>query len=186
MRRYSILFALFAFVFMVAAPASAAPKGDARDSDVGKKLWNFNVIATPNDSWAEDDTVCSNNGSRIFFEEDTIGTIRWSLYPNANQDFNITDCDGTSDGTGAVAANESLRFWVMIKLVGPKTSTLNVVCEDVIDEGVDDLCVLGSFNLSRNATTKIMHNVVDNAYEEVLWTLSGDWKIFQVLVYEKL
>jgi len=186
MRRVAILSALFVLLIAAVGPAYAAPKGDARDSDVGKKLWNFNVIATPNGDWAEDDSVCSNNGSRMFFEEDTIGTIRWSLYPNANQDFKITDCDGTSDGTGAVAANESLRFWVMVKLVGPKTSELNLVCQDVIDEGVDDLCVVGSVNLSRNATTKIMHNIVDNEYEEVLWTLSGDWKIFQVLVYEKL
>lgn len=185
MKRLSVLVALFVLALAV-APVSGAPKGDARDSDVGKKLWNFNVIATPNGSWAEDDSVCSNNGSRMFFEEDSIGTIRWSLYPNANQDFNITDCDGTSDGTGAVAANESLRFWVMIKLVGPKTSSLELTCLDVIDEGVDDLCVVGTVNLTRNSTTKIMHNVVDNEYEEVLWTFQGDWKIFQVLVYEKL
>lgn len=185
MRRALFLAALF--MFAVAAPVMAKPQGDARDSDVGKKLWNFNVIATPNGSWVEDDTACSNNGSRIFFEEDTIGTIRWSLYPYANQDFNITDCDGTSDGTGAVAANESLSFYVMIKLVGPKTSSLNLVCEDVVDYiGVDDLCMVDSVNLTRNATTKIMQNVVENQYEEVLWTMSGDWKIFQVLVYEKL
>jgi len=185
MRRAVLLAALF--MFTMVAPVAAKPQGDARDSDVGKKLWNFNVIATPNGSWAEDDSVCGNNGSRIFFEEDTIGTIRWSLWPNANQDFNITDCDGTSDGTGAVAANESLRFYVMIKLVGPKTSTLNLVCQDVIDYiGVDDLCMVGEVNLQRNATTKIMQNVVEGQYEEVLWTFQGDWKIFQVLVYEKL
>jgi hypothetical protein len=75
----------------------------------------------------------------------------------------------------------------MIKLVGPKTSSLNLVCTDVVDYlGVDDLCMVGSVNLQRNATTKIMHNIVENQYEEVLWTFAGNWKIFQVQVYEKL
>jgi len=176
----------------VAAPVSAKPQGDARDPDVGKKLWNFNVIATPNGTWVEDDTVCGNNGNRIFFSDSNGGTIRWALDPAAQHDFDITDCDGTSDRTAGVTANESISFWVMIKLVGPKTSTLNVVCQDVIDYqdalngGVDDLCVVDSVNLQRNASTKIIKNIAESQYEEVLWTLNGDWKIFQVLVYEKI
>jgi hypothetical protein len=31
-----------------------------------------------------------------------------------------------------------------------------------------------------------MENVVDNEYEEVLWQFSGDWRIFEVRIYEKL
>lgn len=31
-----------------------------------------------------------------------------------------------------------------------------------------------------------MQNVADNQYEGVLWTWSGNWKVFQVLIYEKL
>jgi hypothetical protein len=156
---------------------------------VGKKLWNFTVIAHPSGDWSADDDVCPNNGNRIFFEEgngNTLGTIRWHLEPNNNPDFDITDCDGTYDGDADVFANESLRFWVMIKLVGPKTSALNVVCQDVVvSDNQDDLCVY-SGGITRNSTTKIFSNLVDNEYEEVLWSLSGDWKVFQVLVYERL
>lgn len=188
MKRLSVLVAVFMLLLAV-VPVTAAPKGNARDSDVGKKLWSFNVIAHPSSDWSEDDSECSNNGSRIFFEEGDTGTIRWSLWPNNNPDFDITDCDGTYDQTGAVSVNESLRFWVMIKLVGPKTSTLTNVCTDVIvSDNQTDLCLLEGqpVNLQRNATTKIMYNLADGAYEEVLWTFWGDWKIFQVQVYEYL
>jgi hypothetical protein len=184
-KRLSILFVLL--LFAVAAPVSAAPKGDARDPDVGKKLYQFNVIAVPN-SWTADDTTCPNNGSRIFFQQsgsNTLGRIDWSLDPTASQDFNITDCNGTNDGTGAVTANELLNFYVMIKLVGPKTSTLDVVCTWVLNQGPNDLC-LYSGGITRNSTTKIFQNVADNQYEGVLWTWSGNWKVFQVLIYEKL
>ena len=191
MRRVSIFAALFALLFVVSAPVSAAPKGEARDPDVGKKLYQFNVLAKPN-AWVADNTTCPNNGSRIFFQEDgdnTLGTLHWTLDPAANQDFNITDCNGTVDGDGDIVADESINFWVMIKLVGPKTSTLTNVCTDVIDViGVDDLCLLNGqpVHLSRNATTKIMQNVAENEFEEVLWQFSGDWKIFQVLIYEAI
>ena len=96
MRRVSIFAALFALLFVVSAPVSAAPKGEARDPDVGKKLYQFNVLAKPN-AWVADNTTCPNNGSRIFFQEDgdnTLGTLHWTLDPAANQDFNITDATG--------------------------------------------------------------------------------------------
>ena len=191
MKRLSLLVALFMLV-LLAVPVSAAPKGDARDPDVGKKLWNFNVIAHPSGDWSADDEVCPNNGNRMFFAANgtnTMGTITWQLIPGATPDFRITDCDGTFDTHGAVAVNESLTFWVVIKLVGPKTSTLTNVCTNVVvSTNADDLCLLEGqpVHLTRNATTKIMKNLVDNAYEEVLWTFWGDWKVFQVQVYEAL
>ena len=190
MKRLSIFVALF-MLALIAAPAVAAPKGDARDSDVGKKLYSFTVHAKPN-AWIADNSVCPNNGSRMFFrqgETGTLGTIHWYLDPAANQDFNITDCNGTVDGDGDVVADESINFWVMIKLVGPKTSTLTNVCTDVIDYiGIDDLCLLNGTpqHLNRNTTTKIMNNVAEGQYEEVLWQFSGDWKVFQVLIYEAI
>lgn len=130
----------------VVAPVSAAPKGQARDSDVGKKLFQFNVIAVPQADWTADDDVCPNNGSRMFFEYDGAGTlarINWSLDVGANPDFNITDCDGTYDGDGDIVANQSLRFWVMIKLVGPKTSTLSLTCTEIYDDPTfnDQVCL---------------------------------------------
>jgi len=177
---------------LMAVPASAAPKGDARDPDVGKKLWNFNVIAHPSGDWSANDSVCPNNGNRMFFSangSNTMGSITWHLTPNATPAFKITDCDGTFDGDGDVNVNESLNFWVVIKLVGPKTSTLTNVCTNVVtSDNAADLCLLTGqpVHLTRNSTTKIMKNLADGVYEEVLWEFWGDWKVFQVQVYEAL
>jgi len=37
----------------------------------------------------------------------------------------------------------------------------------------------------RTRFNKILSTVSDGDYEEYLWTLSGDWKIFNVRVFEK-
>ena len=172
-----------------ATPANAGPPGDARDNDVGKMLYKFNVIAVPQSDWVVSDSECTNNGHRIFFERgngNTLGEILWHLQPNLKPSFQIQDCDGTNDAEADVWANESQRFYVMVRLLGPKTSTLHLVCTDIIDEGIDDLCLIDSVHLQRNSTTKIMENVVDNEYEEVLWEFSGNWRIFEVRIYEKL
>ena len=168
---------------------AAKPPGDARDNDVGKMLYKFNVIATPKSDWVVPDGECTNQGHRIFFQRgngNTLGEIRWHLEPGLNPSFQIQDCDGTNDAEADVWANESRRFYVMVRLLGPKNSSLTLTCQEVIEEGADDLCLVDTVNLSRNSTTKIMENVVDNAYEEVLWSLSGDWRIFEVRIYEKL
>ena len=64
---------------------------------------------------------------------------------------------------------------------------MNVRCKEIVEAGADDLCVLDDVEvaINRNVTTKIMSNIVDNEVEEVLWTLSGDWRIFEVRIYEK-
>jgi len=171
--------------------ATGGPKGDARGTDVGRMLFKFNVIATPKSNWVVPDGECTNNGHRIFFQRgsgNTLGTIHWDLIPNLNPPYQIEDCDGTADAEANVDVSESQAFYVVVRLLGPKTSTLSIRCKDVVEAGADDLCVLDDVTvaINRNVTTKIMSNVVDNEVEEVLWTLSGDWRIFEVRIYEKL
>jgi hypothetical protein len=173
---------------------AAAPPGDSRDDDVGKKLYSFNILAVPQDNWSQDDVVCPNAGHRIFFQRTnsgSIGSILWSLDPAAPQNFKITDCDGTFDGTAAVLINEELEFWVMIRLLGKKTDTLGLVCADIVDVGVDDLCLLDGvkLNIPRGKDfTKIWFNVFDDAMESLLWELdtATGFRIAQVWVFEKL
>ena len=172
--------------------AVAAPPGDSRNSDVGQKLFSFNILAVPQNNWNTNDTVCTNSGHRIFFqrvESGSIGSILWTLDPNASQNFKITDCDGTNDGTGAVLVNEKLSVWVMIRIVGKKTDSLALTCGDIIDVGTDDLCLIDTETFNKgNSFTKIMSNVFDNALEQVLWTLetSTGFRNAQVWVFEKL
>jgi hypothetical protein len=173
----------------LATSAGAKPPGDTRDSDVGKMLYKFNIVAIPQE-WSGDDTVCQDNGARMFFQRGggAIGTVEWQLDPAAHG-FQLTDCDGTTDGTGVVLADEKVSFYVMVRLLGPPTDSLNLVCEDkVVSDNQDDLCIIDSVNLTKQGFTKIMDNIYDGEYEEVLWTLSSgtDFRIADVRVYEKL
>jgi hypothetical protein len=171
---------------------AAAPPGDSRDSDVGKKLFSFNVLAVPQDNWSVNDTTCTNSGHRIFFHRvasGSIGTISWTLDPNASQNFKITDCDGTNDGTAAVLVNEQLSVYVMIRIVGKKTDSLALTCAEIIEAGLDDLCLIDTETFNKgNSFTKIMTNVFDNALEQVLWTLetTTGFRNAQVWVFERI
>jgi hypothetical protein len=179
-------------ILLTATSAIAAPPGDSRHSDVGKKLFSFNVLAVPQDNWSANDTTCSNSGHRIFFrrvQSGSIGSITWTLDPAAAQNFKITDCDGTSDGTGAVLVNEQLSVYVMIRVVGKKSDSLTLTCADIIDMGTDDLCLIDSETFNKGKSfTKIMSNVFDNELEQVLWTLetTTGFRNAQVWVFEKL
>ena len=172
---FQVKLAAALIIFLTATSVMAAPPGAARHSDVGRKLFSFNVLAVPQNNWSANDTACNNSGHRIFFQRvqsGSIGSILWTLDPAAAQNFKITDCDGTSDGTGAVLVNEQLSVYVMIRIVGKKSDSLALTCADVIDLGADDLCLIDSETFNKGKSfTKIMSNVFDNELEQVLWTL---------------
>jgi len=171
---------------LFATSASAAPKGVV---NVGRKLAQFNVIAKPG-AW--DPTVGNFcNGARIFFAQDTsgandtLGRITWNLDPTVTG-MTITDCNGT-DGYATVTANENVNFAMFIRVMGPATSQLNFVCTVVVQSLNDNLCMIGSDTFKKgNQFTRIGTNIADDAFAQVLWDVSGDWKIFQVRLYELL
>ena len=172
---------------LFATSSIAAPKGVV---NLGQKLFQFNVIAKPG-GWdpSIDGNAC--NGARIFFAEDsggpsnTLGSITWNLDPTV-AGFQLTDCNGT-DGAATVTADENVNFAVVIRVQGPKTSALNFVCTVVTQSAGDTLCMIDSATFHKgNSFTRVMSNIADNTFEQVLWTLSGDWKIFQVRLYELL
>jgi len=177
----------------MAGDAFAKPPFEQPAPEVGKQLWKFNVIALPATSgWSNGDHC---NGAKMFFRDDTknLGTISWYFDPAAAKDFEITDCDAT-DGAGSVMVDGNTgNVIVAVRLVGPKTSTLTLVCEDGLNgpngelDGAQDLCLLDDFNLAKSKNfTKIMQKYASEEFEGVLWTLSGDWKIFDVRVFELL
>jgi hypothetical protein len=152
----------------------------------GKQLWKFNVISIPPQSnWEDSNASC--NGARIFFEGSS-GQIYWQFNPAATQNFNIEDCDGI-DGPAVVEVDESLEVVVAVRILGPNHSTLNIACSEVFDAGADDnFCVVANTTIRKAGRTNfhdILSTVSDGAYEEYLWELSGDWKIFDVRVFAK-
>src|SRR5262245_30021615 len=177
---------------LLTATSAFAQKGVKGDPEVGKKLWSFNVLVKPH-GWVDTGNAC--NGARIFFDEEPNGggvgdVLTWQLDPDAQQNFQITDCNGT-DGAASVLVDENQgNVIVAIRLLGPKTSTLRFSCSFVnasVAEG-EELCVQDEFNLDRShkAFTKVMKNIADNELENVLWTFDSTrtWKIFQVRVYQ--
>jgi hypothetical protein len=175
-----------AFLTLFAVSPNANPPGIS----VGKMVFHFNVIAKPG-GW--DNTLQQAcNGSRIFFAEGdgvngTLGTIVWNLIPTTPPGgFEITDCNATDDGIGVVSANENVNFAFFIRLQGPKTSALSLVCTVIVQSGTDNLCLLDSqviFKSKGGNFTKIGFNIADGVFENVLWSFSGDWKIFDVRLY---
>ena len=168
-----------------ATSSIAAPPGVV---NLGQKLFQFNVIAKPG-GW--DPSINGNacNGARIFFAEDsggahnTLGTITWNLDPTVSG-FQITDCNGT-DGFATVTADENVNFAVVIRVQGPVISQLNFVCTVVTQSAGDNLCMIGSGTFKKgNSFTRVLTNIADNTFEQILWSLSGNWKIFQVRLYE--
>ena len=178
-------------IMLVAPSVLAQAPGLKGDPEVGKQLWNFNVLVRPN-GWVDTGNAC--NGARIFYTATdgggVIGTLTWLLDPAANQDFRIIDCNGT-DGAASVMVKENLgNVLVAIRVLGPKTSQLKFVCQIVSNPNIptgEDLCVMDTVNLNKSKTfTKVLKNIAEGELENVLWIFdsTATWKIFQVRVLQ--
>jgi hypothetical protein len=179
--------ALLPVAAVVAAfAAGSATAGPPGVTNVGKKLANFNIIAVPNE-WVANDSVCPNNGARIFFRRGTSPwTITWNFDPTVNG-FGIVDCDGTTDKTAVVQQNAGTNVAIFVRVVGPKSSSLSLLCQDVLDVNGVNSCLLGTYNLSKSKVfTKVTTHLFDTALSQVLWTLdpSTNFRIAQVDVYQ--
>ena len=180
---------LVAGIIFTSGKALAAPKG-INPAEVGKLLYNFNVIAVPNE-WVADDSACPNSGHRMFFRRvasGSLGTILWTVDPTQSQSIEITDCDGTTDHEADVQVNGAGRFYVFARLLGPLHSSLDLTCADdlLINE---TLCVVGTVNLNRATSkdfVKIMADLLADDLENVTWTLdnSTGFRILQVRIYQ--
>ena len=190
MKKLCVIASTFAIGLAATTSAFAEPPA-TRDPELGKKLWNFNVLVKPN-GWVDTGNAC--NGARIFFDEEAgggvSGTITWVLDPNAQQAFQIVDCNGT-DGAASVKVDEDQgNVVVAIRVLGRKTSNLRFTCTEVVNDTLtpgEDLCVIDEVNLNKSKSfTKVLKNIADGEYEEVLWTFdpTSTWKIFQVRVYQ--
>jgi hypothetical protein len=185
------LFVVAALVAGLATSVGAKPPGDTRDSDVGKMLYSFNMIAVPHD-WAQEDDVCDNSGRRIFYERNaggSIGTLTW-LLDVENHSFILTDCDGT-DGDAVIEVDGAVEFWVVVRVLGAQTDNLGITCTDILNDTTTDLCQLDGVRINLNKSkdfTKIMDNIFDDDQENVLWTLDTrtNFRIAQVRIYEKV
>jgi len=169
----------------------AKPPGIKGDPEAGKMLEKLNVILLPeNSNWSQSNASC--NGSRIFFQENngnTMGAIQWDFNVGQQQNFLIDDCDGT-DGLAEIDVNATYEILVYVRLHGKSGHYIDLECENVLEDPDDpgnDLCLIANERISKGKSfTKIMSNLAEDEFEQVLWEWDGDWKIFEIRVYEWL
>lgn len=190
-----VIFIVFAVItFSLATSFNsvyAKPPGIKDDLEAGKMLEKFNVILLPeNSNWSDSNASC--NGARIFFQEDngnTMGAIEWDFNVGQQQNFLIDDCDGT-DGLAEIDVNAAYEILVYVRVHGKAGHYIDLTCENIEedpDEPGNDLCLIGTEKISKGKSfTKVMNNLAEDELEQVLWTWDGDWKIFEVRVYEWL
>lgn len=190
------LVATLSLVPAINQQAYAKPAG-IDPAEAGKLLINFNVLAIKKGNWDSNGNGC--NGHRIFFDESSkgnvIGTIKWIFDPAATG-IKLTDCDGVGDGQGEILVDEKIPMYIFVKVNGKAGSQLELICDQIVpDDPVDDLCLIDSVKINKGGGfTKVMQNMFNNEYAEVLWTLDctnidGDKvcaKHIQVRAYEKL
>lgn len=191
---FFIIFAVITFSLAISINyIDAKPPGikDDPDYETGKMLENFNVILLPeNSNWPDSNASC--NGARIFFQEDNgnrMGTIEWNFNVGQNQNFFVEDCDGT-DGLAGIDVNAEYEILVYVRVYGKAGHYIDLTCENVIEDQTDpgnDLCLIDSELIGKGRSfTRVMNNLAEDEFEQVLWEWYGDWKIFEVRVYEWL
>jgi hypothetical protein len=181
MKLNKVLFGLFAvlgFVVMfglVGSVDSHAKSAQNTFSCLGKKFGQFEVLAVKKNEWSQDDTVCGNNGNRVFFPLTTsgnIGSINWTFNPDTKGSLDITDCDGTTDRKVDVDVDFPLHtpYWVVVALVGPPNEGLTLYCDD--DLLNEDICAIDMVALTTGGSwTKIVADLLADDQEFVTWTL---------------
>jgi hypothetical protein len=113
---------------------------------------------------------------------------RVGLHSRLSATFNIYDCDGTTDRSAVIQEDAGVPVDIFIRVLGPLTSSLDFVCQDVIDVNGVNACLISGANLSHSKSfTKVTTHLFDTVFSEVLWTLdpSTNFKIAQVDVYEQ-
>ena len=176
------VFAVTMIFASTALPAQANPPGVTSGA---KLVGTVNVLIHPGE-WAADDTICPNSGHRIFFNDPgsgLIGKINWFWDP-AVSSLIVTDCNGTGDNLGEVRVPDSGKATVYAKLLGPKSSELDVICTEIVDIGNDEnLCAIANIRLTRNGSfERIASNLLADGLEGVTFDLvKVDGKVFKHL-----
>jgi hypothetical protein len=168
---------------LFSAGAFAAPPGVV---DVGKKVFQFNLIGFP------DHNVYNGNcghGNRIFVNRgDHHAHIR---IVDDNDGWYVSDCDATGGSTGEFHSDDVGSYLVFARILGKPGGELDI-CADVVSDHDDHLCLLGTFNMKREGGKSnfsiVPSSMFDAELEDIMWSLdvNHNFRIAQFRVYEAL
>ena len=159
--------------------ADPAPEGT-------KKVYQFNLIAKPNSFEGN-----CGNGDRLFVDANDKSS---QLKIQGGDQWNITDCNATSDRRGVLEIDEAGDY-VVYAIAHGKPGTGIDVCADYVgvydDEELDNLCEVGTFSISRDNGKSQMKLVpselFDTSLEDIIWDIDStgapkiQFRVYQVL-----
>ncbi len=172
---------MFAIVGMSGALGTQVFADPAPDGT--KKVYQFNIIAKPNSFEGN-----CGNGDRVFIDANDKSS---RLQIHGGDEWNVTDCNATSDRT-AVLEIEEAGDYVVYAIAHGKPGTQLDVCADYISGDLeDDLCEVGTFSIKRDTGKSQMKLVpselFDTSLEDIIWDLDAtgapkvQLRVFQVL-----
>ena len=176
--------AMFAMAGMIGGLGSQVFADPAPDGT--KKVYQFNMIAKPNSFEGN-----CGNGDRLFIDANDKSS---QLKIEGGDEWNITDCNATSDRRGVLEIDE-VGDYVMYAIAHGKPGTGIDVCADYIsvydDPEVDNLCEVGTFSIHRDNGKSQMKlvpsDLFDTELEDIIWDIDStgapkiQFRIYQVL-----
>ena len=176
---------MFALVGMIGGIGSQVFADPAPDGT--KKVYQFNIIAKPNSFEGN-----CGNGDRVFIDANDKSS---RLLIHGGDEWNITDCNATSDRTAVLEIDE-VGDYVVYAIAHGKPGTQLDICADLVSEFQDAdgdmlLCEVGTFSIKRDTGKSQMKLVpselFDTSLEDVMWELDAtgapkiQFRVFQVL-----
>ena len=109
----------------------------------------------------------------------------------ATDTWDVLACDATGNDTAEVQIGDLGAFDVYMRIFGKPGGSLSV-CADVLSDEIagDNLCLIGSFTLTREGGKSVFgikaDAFFDDALEDVLWEIdtNTDFRIANLRVYE--
>ena len=182
-KAFSLAVAMFAIVGMSGALGSPVLADPAPEGT--KKVYQFNMIAKPNSYEGN-----CGNGDRVFIDADDRSSVLRISY---GEEWNITDCNATSDRRGQLEVAETGTY-VVYAIAHGKPGTGIDVCvdwEETVEEEGDFLCEIGNFDVKRTTSKSQMKFIHDDFwdpdYDDILWEIDStgqakiQFRIYQVL-----
>ncbi len=181
----SLAVTMFALVGMMGGLGTQVFADPAPDGY--KKVYQFNMIAKPNSFEGN-----CGNGDRLFIDANDKSSVLRITY---GEEWNITDCNATSDRRGVLEVAE-IGEYVVYAIAHGKPGTGIDVCVDYESDFQDAdadgiLCEIGSFDIKRENGKSQMKLINADFFspdlEDILWDIDStgapkiQFRIYQVL-----
>ena len=161
-----------------------APTLAGNDAPRGKHVFSWNLIGTPHDYQGG-----CGDGRRIFVERDVNNA---HIQISNGSTWSIVDCNATGGNLADMTSNNLAIYDVYVRILGKPGGHFDVCAanEIVDDDAGEDLCLLGTINLTRGSGQSKFQVQPDELFDaselNVFWSVdtNSDFRIAQFRVYE--